>query len=140
MLLGILTYQAAVMGKAQGRTKPSFLTRRRQIDVSGLSPFIIASFVIVVCLGATLYPSYRLVVRPYLAAHDMRAANGMFEVKEHFAALALLMLPAYWAAWLKPIGPERAVARRMLTFLLTGMVWWNFLVGNVIHYTTGMFR
>lgn len=122
------------MGAAGDAPRPSFLARRRQIDVSGLSPIIIGLFVTVVCLGASLYPSYRLAVRPYLEAHDFRVANGAFELKEHFAALALLMQPAYWAAWHKPLAPAMASSRRMLTFLLAGIVWWNFLVGFVVSH------
>jgi hypothetical protein len=139
-LLGLITVQVALMGRAGGETRPSFLTRNRPLDVAGLSPAIIALFVIVVGLGACLYPSYRMMVRPYLELHDLRAANGAFEVKEHFAALALLMQPLYWSAWRRPLAPALSGMRRIVTFLLAGMVWWNFLAGHLINYVTGPFQ
>ncbi|HEX3755544.1 MAG TPA: hypothetical protein VHV26_10765 [Rhizomicrobium sp.] len=116
---------------------PSFLARNRRIDVSGLSTPITALFVVVIGLGACLYPSYRVMVRPYLELHDLRAANGAFELKEHFAALALLIQPLYWRAWRRPLAPTLAGTRRIVTFLLAGMVWWNFIVGNVINHIGG---
>lgn len=137
-LLGFVTFQAAVMGDASGAPRPSFLTRNRQIDVSGLAPLIAVLLVAVITLGATLYPAYRMVVRPYLEAHSLMRANGAFEVKEHFAALALVSVPAYWAAWRQPLDPAYGAARRMLTFLIAGMVWWNFMVGHVINYISGI--
>lgn len=138
-LLGFITWQAAVMGDASGSPRPSFLTRHRQVDVSGLAPLIAGLLVTVILLGATLYPSYRTVVRPFLEAHKLTTANGAFEIKEHFAALALLMVPAYWAVWRRPLVPAYADARKVLTFLLAGMVWWNFLVGHLINYISGLF-
>jgi hypothetical protein len=138
-LLGVISGQALLMGDASGNARPSFLTRHRRVDVSGLAPLIAVLLVAVILLGATLYPSYRIVVRPFLETHNLTTANGAFEVKEHFAALALLMVPAYWALWRRPLDPARSGARRILTWLLTVLVWWNFLVGHVINYISGLF-
>lgn len=122
------------MGDAGGPPKPLFFNRKRQIDVSGLGPIISGLVVTVVCLGGLLYPAYRIAVRPYLEAHDFRAANGAFELKEHFAALALLVQPAYWAAWQRPLTPASANSRRILTLLVAAIVWWNFLTGFTISH------
>ena len=54
-------------------------------------------------------------------------------------ALALLTAPAYWAVWRKPLVAGFAGARRMLTTLLAAIVWWNFLVGHMINYISGLF-
>lgn len=126
------------MGDASGAPRPSFLTRHRQIDVSGLAPLVAALLVLVVLFGATLYPAYRLQIRPYLEVHSLMRANGAFEVKEHFAALAILSVPAYWAVWRRPLVPAYGPARRMMTYLLAGMVWWNFMVGHVINYISSI--
>ena len=137
-LLGTLSFQAIAMGNATLPHKPSFLTRYRSFDVSGLSGIIAALLVIVVSLGGILYPYYRVTLRPYLESHDLRLINGAFEIKEHFAALAILMLPAYWAAWRNWEAPGQATARRALTWMLTAMVWWNFAVGHVLNYATSV--
>ena len=86
----------------------------------------------VILTGAFLYPSYRMVVRPTLQSLDLRAANGVFEIKEHLSAIGLIMLPAYWAAWRQPLVPEYSAARIGLTWILASMVWWNFVVGQLL--------
>jgi hypothetical protein len=103
-----------------------------------LRDITIGFFVLVIGLGALLYPSYRFVVRPYLEIQDMRAANGAFEIKEHFAALALLMLPAYRAVWQNSTVNGTTSARRAITGILCAMVWWNFVVGHGMNYIRGL--
>ena len=70
---------------------------------------------------------------------DLRAANGAFELKEHFAALGLLMLPAYWSVWKHLTGAEYQNARLWLTWILTGIVWWNFVAGQLLVAIKGLF-
>ena len=69
---------------------------------------------------------------------QMRAANGLFEIKEHFAAVGLGLLPTYWLFWRQPLVPQQATARRALTWLLAFIVWWNFLVGHVLNNIKGL--
>jgi hypothetical protein len=102
-----------------------------------LSDTVAALIVIVVCLGGLLYPSYRMTVHPYLELHDLRLANGTFEIKEHFAALALLMVPAYRAAWTGSSAAELVLNRRAISALMCAMIWWNFLAGHLMNYTGG---
>ena len=85
-----------------------------------------------------LYPAYRFNVRPYLEVNGMQAANGAFEIKEQFAALAILMLPAYRAAWNSSTFADTLVARRVITGLLCGAVWWNFATGHVMNSIKGL--
>ena len=61
-----------------------------------------------VLIGALLYPRYRIDVRPLLEDMQLRAANGLFETKEHFAAVGLGLLPAYWVFWRQPLALEYA--------------------------------
>jgi hypothetical protein len=78
-------------------------------------------------------------VHPYLELHNFRVANGAFEIKEHFAALAILMVPAYRQAWSGASAAELVLNRRALTTLICGMIWWNFLAGHLMNYTAGRF-
>ncbi len=107
------------------------------MDVSALAPVTAGLIAATVLLGATLYPAYRMSVRPFLAAHNLMSVNGAFEIKEHFAALALLSVPAYWALWRSPQEAGLGVARRALTYLLTAIVWWNFVTGHVLLILAG---
>ena len=96
-------------------------------------------FVLSVIGGSLLYPDYRLDVRPTLEDLDLRAANGVFEIKEHLAAIGLGLLPAYWFFWKQPLVADAAAARKYLTWILTFIVWWNFLVGHVLNNIKGLF-
>ena len=95
-------------------------------------------FVVTAIGGALLYPQYRLDVRTALEDQQMRAANGVFEIKEHLAAIGLGLLPTYWIFWKAPLVLEQAVTRRYLTWLLAFIVWWSFLVGHVLNNIKGL--
>ena len=88
-------------------------------------------------LGGVIYPEYRLVVRGVLEELELRAANGSFELKEHFVAVGLGMLPAYWMFWRQPLFEEHARARAIVTTMLAFIVWWGFLVGHVLNNIRG---
>jgi hypothetical protein len=137
-LIGAVSHQALAAAARPDARRRSFLSRFRVTDGALYANAVVLLFAAVILLGAVLYPQYRIVVRPLLQATDMRAANGVFELKEHFAALALLTLPAYWAVWRQPLAPEFRTARLGLTWLLAGCVWWNFVVGQVLVAIKGL--
>lgn len=138
-LLGAVTHQAfAVMGRVEARTG-SFFKRFRTTDAAAYSNAVVVLFVIASLMGAVLYPQYRQVVRPLLQSLDLRAANGAFEIKEHLSAIGLVMLPAYWASWRQPLAAEYSAVRLWLTFVLATIVWWNFLVGDLLSAIKGLF-
>jgi hypothetical protein len=139
-LLGAITHQAIAVRRAPGAGNESFAARYRSVDASAYAGAIVLLYAAVSLIGACLYPSYRMIVRPILELNNFRVANGAFELKEHFAALGLLMLPAYWAAWRKPLLAEYAAARTGLTWVLAAIIWWNFLVGNVLNNIKGLFH
>jgi hypothetical protein len=139
-LLGAITHQAIAVRGAPGDGNKSFAARYRSVDASAYAGAIVLLYAAVSLIGACLYPSYRMIVRPILELNDFRVANGAFELKEHFAALGLLMLPAYWAAWRKPLLAEYAAARMGLTWVLAAITWWNFLVGDVLNNIKGLFH
>ena len=64
---------------------------------------IVILFVVTACIGAILYPTYRLAVRIVLEDLRISTATGLFELKEHFVALGLGVLPAYWYYWKLPL-------------------------------------
>ena len=137
-LLGAITHQA--FSTARRSAVPSFIGRFRSVGAAGYTNAIIVLFVVTSLFGALLYPPYRLDVRPTLEDLDMRAANGVFEIKEHLAAIGLGLLPAYWFFWRAPSTPEGMVARRYLTWILAFVIWWNFLVGHILNNIRGLFQ
>jgi hypothetical protein len=139
-LLGAVTHQAfAASVRRSDARKRSFFARFRATDAAAYSSPIVILFVAVMIAGAVLYPRYRLLVRPMLQNLDLRAANGSFELKEHFSAIGLIMLPAYWACWRQPLAAEYESARIWLTWIIAIIVWWNFVVGQLLVAIKGLF-
>ena len=137
-LLGAVTHQALAAAARHDSRRRTFVSRFRITDGALYSTAVVVLFGIVTVLGAVLYPQYRVTVRPLLQTMDMRVANGVFELKEHFSALALLLLPAYWVVWRQPLLPEYRTARQWVTWILAGFVWWNFIVGQVLVAIKGL--
>ena len=131
-LLGAITHQALAVVARRAEPRASFVARFRGTDPAAYSTAIVVLFAVVVLTGAVLYPSYRLVVRPTLQMLDLRAANGVFEIKEHLSAMGLILLPAYWASWRQPLLTEYSAVRVGLTWILASTVWWNFIVGQLL--------
>lgn len=140
-LLGSITHQAlaASVKRSEVRAR-SIYSRLRSTDAALYSDTVAILFLAVALMGAVLYPRYRSVVRPLLQTMDLRTANGAFELKEHFSALGLLLLPAYWVVWKKPIAPVYQTARLWLTWVMALVVWWNFVVGQLLVAIKGLFQ
>jgi hypothetical protein len=139
-LLGAVTHQAMAVSlrRTEARTR-SFIARFRATDAGAYGTPVAILYVVVMAVGAVLYPRYRFVVRPLLQTMDLRSANGAFELKEHFSAIGLMLLPAYWASWKQPLAQEYASARLWLTWMIALVVWWNFLAGQLLVAIKGLF-
>ena len=138
-LLGALTHQAFSVGRRPSFTARSFVDRFRGVNSPTFTNVVVLLFVTSFVLGGLLYPRYRIDVRPTLEDMQLRAANGISEIKEHFAAIGLGLLPVYWLFWRPPLALEFAATRKYLTWILAFIVWWNFLVGEVLNNIKGLF-
>ena len=138
-LLGALTHQSFSVARKPVAPPRSFVERFRGVNSPIFTNVVVWLFVANVVLGGLLYPRYRVDVRPTLEDLQLRAANGVFETKEHFAAVALGLLPAYWLAWRAPLVPSRANSRKYLTWMLAFVVWWSFVVGELLNNIKGLF-
>jgi hypothetical protein len=139
-LLGAVTHQAfSVARRRPVAASRNFVDRFRGVNSMAFTNIIMLLFASSAVLGALLYPRYRVDVRPTLEDLQLRAANGIFEIKEHFAAVGLGLLPAYWRFWRMPLTQEYAATRKYLTWILAFIVWWNFLVGEVLNNIKGLF-
>src|SRR5690242_8838691 len=108
-LLGALTHQALSVAPMATRGGPrSFLGRFRSVNSAAYATPIVVLFVLTAIGGSLLYPQYRTDVRPALEDLQLQYANGVFEIKEHLAAIGLGLLPAYWLLWQQPLAPEQA--------------------------------
>lgn len=138
-LLGAITHQAFSVARTSGARGGTLVNRFQSVHSPAFTNTIVILFAVSALLGGLLYPRYRIDVRPMLEDMQLRAANGIFEAKEHFAAVGLGLLPAYWLFWRQPLSPEFAVTRKYLTWMLAFCVWWNFLVGEVLNNIRGLF-
>ncbi len=138
-LLGAVTHQAFSSYRPRaGQGQHGFVARYRGVAAAAFTNAIVLLFAATCLGGAFLYPQYRIDVRPALEEQQLRAANGIFEIKEHLAAVGLGVLPAYWWFWSTPLATESATARWVLTWILTVICWWNFLVGHVLNNLKGL--
>ena len=74
-----------VLRAAPGRlpVRVSFVARFRGVNSPTFTNAVVLMFVATFVLGGLLYPRYRIDVRPMLEDLQLRAANGIFETKEH---------------------------------------------------------
>ncbi len=135
-LLGAITHQTIGVWMPASKPADSFVARVRSVSPVTYAGVIIALYVATAVLGAIIYPSYRLNIRIVLEQMQLSKANGSFELKEHFVALGLGMLPAYWYLWRQPLT-DYARTRAILTGIIAFIVWWGFIVGHVLNNIRG---
>jgi hypothetical protein len=135
-LLGAITHQA--IGVAWPVTKKSagFVSAVRGVNGMNYTNAVVILFLVTFVIGTIIYPTYRLNVRTVLQEYRDFKPEGMFELKEHFLAVSLALLPAYWYFWHTASETNR-VARAVLTSLIAFAVWWGFLTGHIINNIRG---
>jgi hypothetical protein len=136
-LLGAITHQALGVWVPARKPAGNFVARFRAVPGAGYANAIVVLYLLAALLGAVIYAEYRISVRTVLRQLEMRAAEGAFELKEHFAAIGLGLLPAYWYYWRASPAPEHARTRAVLTSILAFVVWFSFLVGHVVNNIRG---
>jgi hypothetical protein len=136
-LLGAITHQALSVWLPARTQAESFVARMRAVTPASYANAIVVLYLATATLGAVIYPSYRINVRIVLEQLQLYAANGAFELKEHFVAVGLGMLPAYWYFWRRPLAPDHARTRAVLTAVLAFVVWWSFIVGHLLNNIRG---
>ena len=101
---------------------------------------IVVLYTLSALLGAIVYFYFRVDVRPDLERAGHWPTLGLFDIKEHFVAIGLALLPAYWSSWRTSREGQSARARTALTSILAFIVWWSFLVGHVANNIGGFGR
>jgi hypothetical protein len=135
-LLGAITHQAVSVLAPARKPAGSFVGRFRAVPAPSYANAIVVLYLVTFLLGAIIYPQYRIEIRTVVEQMGLWAQNGAFELKEHFAAVGLAVLPAYWYQWRTP-QPEHSRTRAILTAMLAFIVWWNFLVGHILNNVRG---
>ncbi len=136
-LLGAITHQALSVLAPVRKPAGSFVGRFRAVTGASYTNAIIVLYLLTAIFGGIIYAEYRIEVRIVVEQLALWPQNGAFELKEHFAAVGLGVLPAYWYYWRQPLAVEHARTRAILTALLAFIVWWNFLVGHILNNIRG---
>ena len=137
-LLGAITHQTLALWWPVSAPAGSFVARFRAVPGVSYVGAIIVLYVLTFILGAWIYTQYRFTARLALEQLRFFKTVGVFELKEHLATIGLILLPAYWAYWRRPLSQEYASARRSVTLLLALLVWSNFLIGHIVNNARGM--
>ena len=135
-LLGAITHQAVSVNWRTG--KANFVERFASVGSRVYVNAIVVLFVITFLFGAVIYANYRTEVRPVFEDLVWYSSVGVFELKEHFIALTLALLPTYWLIWKKIPLTEQVALRRITTVLVALVVWYGFLVGHVLNNLRGL--
>src|SRR3954468_1389819 len=86
-LLGATTHQALSVWAPGSKPAGSFVGRFRGVPGAGYTNAIIVLYLLTAILGAIIYPEYRMEVRLVVEQLGLKAQNGAFELKEHFAVV-----------------------------------------------------
>jgi hypothetical protein len=138
LLLGAITHQTLSVW-APARSKPSsFLARARAVPSRSYVSAVVVLYLITAIAGGFIYTNYRVAARFILEQGHFWKTFGAFELKEHFVALGIGLLPAYWYFWASPQSDTYATTRAMLTTALAFIIWWGFLVGHLTNNVRGL--
>jgi hypothetical protein len=135
MLLGAVTHQVLAVWLPESEGQAGWWRSLRAVHPERYTRAIVFLYCLTTLLGAIIYLRFRVFVRAeYLDAHEPWA-TGLFELKEHAAAIGLALLPAYWMAWQ---DFPAANARKTFTTILTVVTWWSFLAGQIVNNIRGL--
>lgn len=135
-LLGSLSHQ--VLALWPPKDKKTFVNATRAVRPNIYVNATIIAFVITVALGGYIYTDYRLSVRIALEDMNMRAANGFFELKEHYAIMGMMLLPSYWYYWHQPTTPTISRVRGAHALILLLTVIASYVIGHYINNIRGL--
>jgi hypothetical protein len=136
-LLGAITHQLVAVWWPVRVAAGSFVTKFRAVPSMSYVNAIIVLYLLTAALGAFIYTHYTITARVAIIQLQFWKPYGLFEMKEHFAALGLGILPAYWYFWQASQANEHVRTRAVLTSILGFVVWWNFLIGHIINNLRG---
>lgn len=136
-LLGAITHQAVSVVRWSGPRRASFTSRYVRVNQGTFTYAVIVLFLATFVLGMVIYPHYRLNVRIPFEEMRLAAAVGVFELKEHFAGIALGALPLYVWAWRHEAVETHHSLRVGLTLMLAFVVWWDFVIGHILNNIRG---
>jgi len=136
-LLGAITHQTLATWAGARERPGSFFGRFRAVRSASFANAVVVMYAVSALLGGIVYLYFRVDIRTDLERAGHWQTLGLFDIKEHFVAIGLALLPAYWSCWRQPRADESPRARAALTSILAFIVWWSFLIGHVVNNIRG---
>jgi hypothetical protein len=136
-LLGAITHQTMATWAGARERPGSFFGRFRAVRSASFANAVVVMYAVSALLGGIVYLYFRVDIRPDLEGAGHWQTLGLFDIKEHFVAIGLALLPAYWVCWRHPRADESPRTRAALTSILAFIVWWSFLIGHVVNNIRG---
>ena len=136
-LLGAISHQTLATWAPAHARAGSFFGRFRAVPSASFANAIVVLYAVSTLLGGIVYLYFRVDIRPELERAGDWPALGLFDLKEHFIAIGLALLPAYWICWRQPRADEPARTRVAVTSVVAFIVWWGFLIGHVMNNIRG---
>ena len=137
-LLGAITHQTLATWVPARARSGSFFGRFRAVPSPSFTNAIVVLYSVAALLGAIVYLYFRVDIRPELEQAGHWQALGLFDIKEHFVAIGLALLPTYWVFWQQSGSDELTRRTRIaLTSIIAFIVWWSFLIGHVMNNIMG---
>jgi hypothetical protein len=118
----------------------SFFARFRAVPSASYASAIVILYALSALLGGLLYLPFRIDIRPDLERAGHWQGLGLFDLKEHFVAIGMALLPAYWVCWREKCADDSSRTPAALTLILAFIVWWSFLIGHVLNNIMGFGR
>jgi hypothetical protein len=136
-LLGAISHQTLAAWAPRRAPADSFFGRFRSVPSASFANAVVVLYALCALLGGIVYLDFRVDIRPDLERAGHWQGLGFFDIKEHFVAIGLALLPAYWVCWRRPRQGDSVRLRAALTSVLAFVVWWSFLVGHVLNNIRG---
>jgi hypothetical protein len=97
------------------------------------------SFLVCFVWGSFVYPYFRYYVRFLVQDKQAPWATGLFEIKEHWIALGLAILPFYYLSsrTVKELNQRDLRLHQASVVGMNVVVWYSFVVGAVLVYLKG---
>jgi len=122
---GSLTHAAVFTWMAGRRAAAANLHRAAKFW-----PVIWVSFAVAVAAGMLAYPTYRIRTRAEFLDANYRTVAALFDVKENYASVVIVLVIAAWMLRREPSGSQtRSVLHDNFLYAAAAVAWLVFLIG-----------
>ena len=137
-LTGALTHQSMAVCK-KNRRADNFVQRFGAVNPRNYAYAVIVLYIVTFIVGGWIYTQYRVDVRPVFEDTGRLDMFAFFELKEHYAAFGLALLPLYGYLWKQDDrGTEENTGRKWVTLVLTAYVWLTLVFGHIVNNARGL--